>query len=174
MTLVQIVSIANANAWQAAKAEEARKLIEAGINSKKFQSAVLGARLLDVSFENPDGTVLSGLSNQQVLDLILFGTERGTRADYIIQLHLVLYSKLWSSALGWTDDHGHIHTHHKFFNRADPIEIAGHWLHEWTHAAGFRHDYGRTARRDWSVPYLIGELLLDSVTPSAQSAATSV
>lgn len=164
MTTVKL-DILNANAWQRAKAEEARSLLQSTVNSQRFQAAVLKSSFLDVRLMKPDGSTLSGLSNQQILNLIVYGTESGTFADGVIGLNIALYNKLFSSAIGWTDDeNGVIHTHQKFFNGAEPIEIAGHWLHEWTHLAGFRHDYARTARRDRSVPYLIGELLIQSAT----------
>lgn len=165
MTTTTLLSPTNFNDWQAAKAGEARRLIEATVNSTAFQDAVLAARFLDVRLERADGTTVSRLSNRQILDTILGGTERGTVADHVIGLRVSLYSKLWSSAIGWTDEEGVIHTRDRFFNSAEPVEIAGHWIHEWTHAAGFRHDFKNTSRRDHSVPYLIGELLVTHAAP---------
>ena len=161
MTQVRFTGIANASDWQRTKAEEARRIIEATINAPAFQQAVLKASFLDVRFIRTDGTSAGPLGNQEILNVILSGAENGSRPDGIIALTIALYRKVFSSAIGWSDG-GTIHTRDRFFNSAEPTEIAGHWLHEWTHVAGFRHDYERTARRDCSVPYLIGELLIES------------
>jgi len=162
MTTVQFVSLSNFSDWQKAKAEEVRKIIEAVVNSKVFQDAILGASFLDVRLEKPDGTMVEDLSKEQILNVILTGTEQGAAPNGIIEIKVELYYKLISSAIGWTGDDGTIHTRDRFFNSAESVEVAGHWLHEWTHTAGFRHDFDRTSRRDQSVPYIVGELLIES------------
>ena len=169
MTSVKLLSTTHFNTWQLAKADEARRLIEATVNGAAFRNAVLAARFLDTRLERPDGSVVENLSNQQILDTILSGAEQGTPADGVIGLRVTLYHQWWASALGWTDEDGVIHTcSNKFFNGAEPNEVAGHWLHEWTHAAGFRHDYKRTSRRSQSVPYVIGDLVATLAAPTAR------
>ncbi len=158
MTKVALQLLDNANASQAAKGEVARGILERTVNKDAFQKAVLAASFLDVRFEKPSGEIVAGLSNELVLRLILYGTERGSNANDSIDLQVRLYSILFSSAIGYTSD-GIIHTRDKFFEHAEPVEVAGHWMHEWMHAAGFLHDFRRTSRREQSVPYLVGELV---------------
>jgi hypothetical protein len=81
MTQVKLLAMSNFNAWQTAKAEEARKLIEQTVSSKPFQQAVLEAKFLDVRLEKADGKILANLSNDQVLKVILEGAEQGAGAD---------------------------------------------------------------------------------------------
>lgn len=164
MTAVRLVSTTHFSAWQLAKAEEARRLAEDAINSAAFRDGVLAATFLDTRLERADGTVVEKLSNRQILDAILAGAEQGTAPDQVIGLRVVLYSALWSSAIGRSEG-GIIYTRDKFFNGADPGEVAGHWIHEWTHTAGFLHDYKRTSRRSQSVPYVIGELVAGLASP---------
>ena len=163
MTKVQLLSMGNFNQWQTAKAEEARRLIEETVNSNAFQQAVLKAKFLDTRLERADGTITEKLSNEQILAAILNGVEQGQAADRVIGLRVILYYRPWG--VGWTDEDGGIHTNTGFFNREDPISVAGHWMHEWLHAAGFIHDHSRTSRRDHSVPYLVGELLVEHGAP---------
>lgn len=167
MTSVKLLATTHFNTWQLAKAEAARALIEATVNGAAFRDGVLAARFLDTRFERADGTVVDSLSNRQILDMLLAGAEAGSAADQVIGLKVSLYYQRWSSAIGWTDEDGVIHTcANKFFNGAEPNEVAGHWMHEWTHAAGFRHDYRRTSRRSQSVPYVVGELIATLAAPA--------
>ncbi len=168
MTQVQLLSMTNFNEWQSAKAEEARRLIEATVNAEPFQRAVLGAKFLDVRLEKANGTVVQNLTNQQILNVILSGTEQGSQADGVIGLRVALYYKRWSGTIGYFGGDGVIHSNSKFFNPWDPISVAGHWIHEWTHAAGFLHDYKGSLPRNGSVPYVIGELLSDHAVPFAK------
>lgn len=158
MTQVQLLAMANFNEWQTAKAEQARKLIEQAINTDGFQRAVLDAVFLDTRLEKSNGEVVPRLTNAQILATILEGRERGSVVDGIVGLRVELYYKLLSSVIGHYDPPT-IYTNTRFFNPSDPIHIAGHWMHEWLHAAGFLHDYDRSTRRPQSVPYLVGELV---------------
>ncbi len=168
MTIVKFVSTTNFSQWQLAKAEEIRRLIETTVNQPPFQDGVLAATFLDVRLERSDGSVVTALTNRQILDVILAGVEQGTNPDQTIGLRVALYDAWFGSAIGSTDEHGVIHTRGKFFNNLGPAELAGHWMHEWTHTAGFHHDYRRTARRSQSVPYVIGDLVArHAATPGA-------
>lgn len=161
MTQVQLLAMADFNEWQTAKAEQARKLIELTVNTQAFQQAVLNAKFLDSRLERSNGQVVTNLTNAQILATILEGEERGSVVDGVIGLRVALYYKKLSSAIGHYQPPT-IFTNTRFFNPADPIHIAGHWMHEWLHAAGFDHDYKPTSRRAQSVPYLVGDLLVEN------------
>lgn len=130
-----------------------RALLEETLNRADFQQAVFS----DNRFIKPDRTELTNLTNDEILDIILKGIESDTKPDYVLQL-TVRFHPL-GSAVGETDANGVIHDLWYLFERYTEAEVAGHWLHEWCHTAGFIHDYESTDRRDQSVPYLVGELL---------------
>lgn len=163
MTQVRLLSTKNFNQWQLAKAEEARRLIELTVNAEPFQNAVRSAQFLETSLERADGTVTTNLSNEQILMTILRGLEEGSPADGIIGLKVVLQYRLFG-AVGYASD-GVIYSNTKYFNPWDPIYVAGHWMHEWMHVAGFHHAYHPTSDRSRSVPYLLGELLSEHAAP---------
>ena len=139
------------------KGEAVRALLEETLNRADFQQAVRQAIFSDNRFVKPNGTELTNLTNDEILDLILKGIESDTKPDYVLQLYVHFHPL--GSAVGETDANGVIHDLWYLFERYSEAEVAGHWLHEWCHTAGFIHDYERTDRRDESVPYLIGSLL---------------
>ena len=85
MTNVKFLSTSNFNQWQLAKAEEVRRLIEATVNQPAFQNDLLAATFLDVRLERPDGTILGGLTNRQILDIIY---QRGQATAAEVQAEL--------------------------------------------------------------------------------------
>lgn len=172
MTTVTLTQLFNFSTAQRQRAEHVRQVLEDTLNSVGFQAAVRAATFLDVRRERPDGTVVSDLTNEQILQVVLTGEESGTAPDGDLALRVQLYHRPFSSAIGYSAG-GIIYTRHQFFDGFTLAEVAGHWLHEWSHAAGFLHDYDRTSRRDQSVSYLLGELLIDYAAPPIP-AATAV
>jgi hypothetical protein len=144
--------------WTRRKGEAARALLEETLNRPDFQEAVRQAVFSDNRFVKPDGTELTDLTNDQILDIILKGVESDTKPDYVLQLHVRFHP--FGSAVGETDENEVIHDLWYVFERSSEAEVAGHWLHEWSHIAGFRHDWEDTPRRATSVPYLLGDLLI--------------
>ena len=55
----------------------------------------------------------------------------------------------------WTND--------KFFTTNSLGKVAGNIVHEWTHKLGFEHDFNSTARRNYSVPYAVGNIIQELV-----------
>lgn len=172
MTPVKLQLLSGFDAETTARAERCRLIIERGVNSDAFQRAVLDASFLDVRQERADGTLVTKLSSHEILDIILSGAEVSTPdqiarpADGIITIPLSLYSKRRSSAIGHHDG-GVVHTRVQALAWMEDVEVAGHWMHEWMHVAGFEHDYRNTRRRAHSVPYLIGELLVETAVGAA-------
>ena len=157
MTTVKLHLLQGLNHKGKAKAEAVCALLEKTINTPAFQQAVLTAKFSDIRLEQPDnGPDRTDLTNQEILDILLSGVEYKSPPDGEIGLKVKFHP--FGSAIG-SSKNGEIDTLRRFFNRSSLAQVAGHWLHEWCHVAGFHHDYARTARRPNSVPYLIGSLL---------------
>ena len=87
-----------------------------------------------------------------------------TQADHLMNFDIELYTSSWfgRGTLGYTDINTKtIHINTRFYNTAQPFQIAMNMVHEWCHKMGFDHDSARTARRDFSVPYAIGYIVRD-------------
>lgn len=159
------VTLANSrrfNAHDLRRAAGITEMIEEVVNSEDFAARVSGATFLDTSWENASGQVKMNLTNQEILSAIRGGAESGTPRDGVISLSVQLYRSpaLVSSVIGYSDE-GWIYTRKRWFRTNSDEAVAGHWMHEWCHVAGFRHDFGRTSRRSASVPYVVGEIVAD-------------
>lgn len=159
------VTLANSrrfNAHDLRRAAGITEMLEDVVNSDDFAARVIGATFLDASWEDASGHVRTNLANRQILAVIRDGAESGTPRDGVISLSVQLYrsAALASSVIGYSDE-GWIYTRKRWFRTSSDEAVAGHWMHEWCHVAGFRHDFDRTSRRSASVPYLIGEIVAD-------------
>lgn len=134
--------------------------IERVLNSDEFRRAVL-----DFTYDGKKQFALDdGLTNEQVYAKIMAARETySPAADYVAQLDLNLYTPPWYkkwSVVGYTyPNQPAIYMNWYYFNSFTPQEIAGNVTHEWTHKIGFEHDYGHTARRPYSVPYAVGDIV---------------
>lgn len=154
----------NFNNEQYDKLMQARQLVEMIINSVAFKM-----RVLNFSYNGSKTFVQNnGMSNQQVYDFLMAGAEQypeKTQPDHEMDYDLVLYQPKWyqsKNVLGYTSrDTNVIHINKKFFNDAEVHQIAMNLVHEWTHKMGFDHDYKRTSRRPYSVPYGVGYIIRD-------------
>jgi hypothetical protein len=157
-------STKNFNNYQYDKLMQAKQLVEMIINSPAFKSRVLGFTYSGnrVFVQN------NGMSNSQIYEYLMNGAERfpqQTEVDHEMDYDLVLYRPKWyqsKNVLGYTSqDTNIIHINRNFFNDAEVNQIAMNLVHEWTHKMGFGHDYKRTSRRPYSVPYGIGYIVRD-------------
>lgn len=154
----------NFNNQQYDKLMQAKQLVEMIINSAAFKN-----RVLNFSYQGKKEFVQnSGMSNKQIYDFLMTGAEQypeKTASDHEMDYDLVLYKPKWyqsKNVLGYTSrDTNIIHINKKFFNDAEVNQIAMNLVHEWTHKMGFDHDFKRTDRRPYSVPYGIGYLVRD-------------
>lgn len=128
------------------------------VNSPEFAEALLARRGL---------TYTKGLDNQQILDTLLTGTVNPSAeqkvAEHAIAFDYWLEPPRAGATIGYTDADG-VHTYADFFEHATPAELAGHLAHEAVgHLdGGFRHPmFNLFGRRDRSVPYAVGEIVLD-------------
>ncbi len=162
--LVNIRSAEKFTDLQYDKLMQAKALVELIINSKAFKN-----RVLNFNFNGSLEFVQNnGLSNEQIYEYLMTGAERypvQTEADRMMDFDLILYKPKWyqsKNVLGYTSrDTSVIHINRKFFNQAEFNQIAMNLVHEWTHKMGFEHDFNRTDRRPYSVPYGIGYIVRD-------------
>lgn len=162
--LMNIHTAKNFTDQQYDKLMEAKQLVELIINSAAFKS-----RVLNFSYNGVPGFVQNnGMSNQEIYDTLMSGAEKWpqpTAADHFMDYDLILYKPKWyqsKNVLGYTNQNTRvIHINRYFFNKADINEIAMNLVHEWTHKMGFDHDYKKTARRPYSVPYGVGYIVRD-------------
>ncbi len=140
---------------------QAKQLVEMIINSPAFKSRVL-------NFNGGTFIQNNGLTNLQIYELLMSGAEKypqQTEVDGAMDYDLVLYKPKWyqsKKVLGYTSqDTRVVHINKLFFNKADINEIAMNLVHEWTHKMGFGHDFKKTARRPYSVPYGVGYIVRD-------------
>lgn len=161
---VQFDGVRYFNQQQFDKLQAAKKVIDFLINTEAFKQ-----RVLDFTYEGQKAFVQNnGLSNQQVYELLMSGTERyprQTASDEVMNFDLELYTPRWyqsNNVLGYTSqDTKTIFINRNFYNRAEIFEIAMNLTHEWTHKVGFGHDSRATARRPYSVPYGVGYIIRD-------------
>ena len=158
---VVINSAKNFNDTQAAHLEASRDLLERIVNSEEFKQ-----RVLHVSYQGQETFVQNnGLSNLQVYNKILEAAEQlpsPTEANRVIDLSVQLYTSSYfgRNVVGYTSpDTPTIYMNTYFYNGATPGESASNMMHEWMHKLGFDHDYNSTARRPYSVPYAIGDIV---------------
>jgi hypothetical protein len=162
--LMNIRSAENFTQLQYDKLMKAKELVEIIINSAAFKS-----RVLNFTYNGSREFVQNnGMTNQQIYDYLMTGAERypvQTDANHLMDYDLVLYKPKWyqsKNVLGYTSqDTNVIHINKKFFNQAEFNLIAMNLVHEWTHKMGFGHDFNRTDRRPYSVPYGIGYIVRD-------------
>jgi len=144
------------------KIYQAKSLIEDVINSDIFRAKVLGH-----TYQNKITFVQNNdMTNEQIYRYMMTGQEVGVKdADEAINLRLVLvkvpFYKFWlRNVIGWTNPGDpNIYMNSKFFWRFTTEQIAANMVHEWLHKMGFDHDFNGTARRPYSVPYSVGNMI---------------
>jgi hypothetical protein len=135
----------------------AAAVLDMVINSVEFKDAVL-------SFVH-DGKVQfadnQGLTNKQIYDVLMSGQEvLDPKLDYTWNIQTQLYEKRLSKAIGYTYPNvTWVRSNLKFLRRMSLAEIAAHIGHEHCHKLGFKHDFKKTKKRPYSVPYGIGSII---------------
>lgn len=155
------VRIEEMNDFEAAdvtRLQGAVAVFEDVVNSAEFKN-----RVLNHSYQGVKQFVdNNGLSNEQVYNTIIAGQETFRKIpDSEANLSLNLYYT-WSNVVGYTyPNTNQIFMNTKYYRVFTASQIAANMLHEWTHKLGFTHDYNSTARRPYSVPYAVGDMLED-------------
>lgn len=162
--LIEIHTAKNFNDQQYEKLMQATRLVELIINSQAFKN-----RILNFTYQGKREFVQnSGMSNEQIYETLMNGAELfpiQTNPDQRMDFDLVLYKPKWyqsKKVLGYTNrDTSVIHINKYFFNQAEINQIAMNLVHEWTHKLGFEHDFRKTQRRPFTVPYGVGYIIRD-------------
>lgn len=145
--------------------------LEQALNHESFRKSVLAASYSASWMRDAQGMNHS-VSATEVYEAIAHGLELGTGKDLEIDLKVRLgFSRRWrrrwrrrvfNKVLGSTSIGGPVITTNGYYfedarDDGDVADLAGHWMHEWMHVAGFYHHGGNRARGD--VAYVIGQIV---------------
>ena len=133
-------------------------MFEQAINSKFFKE-----KILNHTYKNkPRFIYNNGLSNQEIFDKIISGAESlNPDVDYEADLYLNLdKSPRRGRTIGYTNENtNHIYTYETWFDDKPIYEYSGHIAHEWCHKLGFEHQKNPSKKRQYTVPYAVGNLI---------------
>jgi hypothetical protein len=145
---------------QELKMREALKRLKIVINSTAFKERVLNHTYQGVRtfYDN------EGLTNEEIYEAIMLGSEDLNPGDNeTIDIDITLYFRN-NSTVGYTYPNvNKIWVNNKFFAGFSLGKVAANVAHEWTHKIGFGHDFNRTTRRNFSVPYGVGTIIQELV-----------
>jgi hypothetical protein len=153
------------------KIDQAAQAMSEALSSEDFRQAVLSftydgkQQFSNNQLANAAGdTVATGMSNQQIYDTMMASRETYlNNTDETAHINLTLYTpsfyKKWNVVGYGYPGQPQIFMNWYYFNSYDIAQVAANIAHEWTHKLGFDHDYNRTARRPYSVPYGVGCLV---------------
>ncbi|MBF0298718.1 MAG: hypothetical protein HQK51_08360 [Oligoflexia bacterium] len=139
------------------KAFKAAEIIQQVLNSKEFKE-----QLINFTYNNEKQFANNeDLTNEEIYEKIISGEEvLISGLNYQMDLVVSSYYKKFTSTVGYTYPNiNKIYVNAKFYDHYNPAQIAGNFVHEWCHKLGFIHDYNRTARRAYSVPYAVGYIV---------------
>jgi hypothetical protein len=164
------------------KIEQAAQAMSEALSSEEFKQAVLSftydgkEQFSNNQLADAAGrTIATNMSNQQIYDTMMESRETYlNNTDETAHIDLTLYSppfyKKWSVVGYGYPGQPQIFMNWNYFNSYDIAQVAANIAHEWTHKLGFDHDYNRTARRPYSVPYGVGclvQTLIDGTSASS-------
>lgn len=138
------------------KMRRALERLKIVVNSKEFKEAVLSHTYQgETTFVDN-----KGMSNVEVYQAIMAGVETlNDELDHEMDLDITLYYSN-NSTVGYTyPNTTRVWVNNKFFAGYSLSKVAANAMHEWLHKIGFGHDYNRTARRAYSVPYAVGTIV---------------
>jgi hypothetical protein len=145
---------------QVTKMNEALEKVKIVINSTEFKNRILAHTYKgEVTFVQNDN-----LTNEEIYEKIMIGAESlNLEEDQEMDIDVTMYYKN-NSTVGYTyPNTPKTWVNSKFFNKYSHSKVAKNVVHEWTHKLGFGHDYKRTSRRPYSVPYAVGSIIEDLI-----------
>jgi hypothetical protein len=113
------------------------------------------------------GGRIAQTSPQEIYEIIANGKEMHGGANGVVDLHVSIIKITKPNTVGRVAHPGAtlIETDIDFFDKwmrgPKAGSLAGHWLHEWMHCAGFYHKRVSTSVRNRDVPYSLGYILRD-------------
>jgi hypothetical protein len=150
---VAIRLTADGTVAQVARIARLKDVIARIINSKKFESRVLGAY-----YEGHLQFIDTVMANAEVLKTLRQGRELFSRIDYVWDLDVGV-QRARCSTLGWTYPKVRMFWINSCgFDKRPDAGLAGTLCHEYTHKLGFNHSQNWTKSREHSVPYAIGTI----------------
>jgi len=157
------VNIASASGFSSADKDKLAAAVEVlgrVLNGEEFRE-----RVINYMFEGKrQFSSNDGVTNEEVFQRIMMGRETYTneddqQVDLSLQLYKPPFWKKWS-VVGYTyPDTPTIYMNRNYYNTFAPNQVAANLAHEWCHKIGFGHDFNRTARRPYSVPYAVGDIV---------------
>lgn len=144
------------------KATRAVEILRRVMNHELFQKRVAEHPYTDIRIQDLAG-VRTSLGQGDVLPRILGGGELlDPQLDGEVDLRIYI-DRNCKNEVGHTNPCASltIWTKASAFHRSSALGMAAHWAHEWTHLCGFVHDDRRTLRRPNSVPYAVGDLVVE-------------
>lgn len=157
---VKLHEIKNAGPKQTDIAGRACAALETALNHPDFKRLVESATYEETRWWDAQGNSRS-TPKAEIYGYVASGLERDTPADKEIDIKVKLarMSSVGSTIPGKLP----FRTAYWFINECiesdDVASLAGHFLHEWLHVAGFHHYPDNSARGD--VPYVLGELVIE-------------
>lgn len=141
---------------QESKMRNALERLKFVLNSEEFKQEVL-----NYTYQGRREFVDNrGMTNEEVYEAILRGAETlNNTPNNQVDIDITLYYSN-NSTVGYTYPNvDRIWVNNKFFVNFTLGKVAANVAHEWTHKIGFGHDFNRTARRPYSVPYAVGSII---------------
>lgn len=160
------VELKDFNTKQEEKMRDALAQLKIILNSKVFKERVLNHQYEDESTFVDN----NGLSNKEIYEKIMEAAEvLDPEVDQEMDLKITLYYAN-NSTVGYTyPDSDRVWVNNKFFAGYSLAKVAANVVHEWTHKLGFGHDFRRTTRRNFSVPYGVGTIVRELIEKMGES-----
>lgn len=153
------VSFTNFTNSDEEKVQRALDLIRQVVRTPEFREKVLNHKYNgSKTFANNNGK-----TNEQIYESFLDGAETlRPEKNHIMDLQLELYTNNSNNVVGYTYPNVlKIWMNRKYFNQYEPCQVSRNLFHEWTHKLGYGHDSAVTAKRPYSVPYAVGNIIQD-------------
>jgi len=158
---VNVMALSNSTPDDETRIHKAILLIEEVLAKEEFKNSILLMKYRVANKEYP-GFSQTSLTPPQIWETIVKARENFDGGfDGSIDLFLNMYYDA-SSTVGYTSySDKYIHMNRYFHQSYSPAEVSRNITHEWLHKLNHDHPKKDNAFRPHSVPYKIGELMMD-------------